>query len=127
MTLDTNTDVEEIRKVQDEAGDKQPPANQAEQARTNDRLGNADAVFTDKLTPSTSGEVLPSHEVKEGCEVLVLADPDNAGPIYIGPEGSETIPLAKGNGVTKRVSNTDALAAKASSDGDTLHITGESA
>ncbi|PSQ06129.1 hypothetical protein BRC97_07050 [Halobacteriales archaeon QS_6_71_20] len=127
MTLDTNTDVEEVRKVQDEQGNKQAPANQSEQATTNARLGNADGVFADKIQPSTGGELLPSHAVKQGREVLLLADPANSGPIYVGPDGAASVPLSKGNGMTFAVSNTDALAVKADSSGDTLHIIGESA
>jgi len=127
MVLDTTADVDEIEAVADRDGNRRPAATADEQELTNARLGNADTVFSDKIQPSTSGEILPSHAVKQGCEVLLLADPANSAPIYIGPEGNETVPLAKGNGVTKQVSNTDALAAKAGSDGDTLHITGESA
>jgi len=125
MSLETETDVEQMRKVQDEQGDQQPPANQAEQAETNQKLGNADAVFSDELEPSTAGESLPSHTVEEGKEVLLLADPANGGIIYVGEPGSPSVPLTGGNGVTLQVTNTDLIDARASETGQTLHLIAE--
>jgi len=125
MSLETETDVEQMRKVQDEKGDKQPPANQAEQAETNRKLGNADGVFSDEFTPSTGGQSLPSHVVEEGKEVLLLADPANGGIIYVGEPGSPSVPLTGGNGVTLQVTNTDLIDAQASEAGQTLHMIAE--
>lgn len=132
MGLITRGKIEKLRGVVDRAGDFRPPANAdlqdqiiAALSTANDRLGNASGVFSDKITPSTSGDVLPSNAVDEGAEVLLLADPANAGPIYVGPTGSATVPLSKGNGATFGVQNTDVLEAKASSSGDVLHVIGE--
>lgn len=125
MGLFTFGTLEKLRGVVDRNGDFRPAANADEQQEIRDRLGNASGVFSDKLTPSTSGDVLPSHAVDDGAEVALLADPANAGPIYIGPIGSATTPLPKGNGITFSVENTEVLEAKASSSGDVLHIIGE--
>ncbi|WP_435062379.1 hypothetical protein [Halobaculum sp. EA56] len=128
MVLDTTADVDEIEAVSDRNGDRRPAANADKQDVANARLGNAAGVFTDTIDPSTSGEPLPSHAVKQGQEVLVFADPSNSGPIYVGKAGgTATFPLTKDNGLTFAVDNTDALRAKADTSGDTLHIVGESA
>lgn len=125
MALETNTEVGEIESVKDRNGDVRPPANADEQEITNEKLGNADSVFSDKLDPSTGGESLPSHSVKEGQEVLLMADPANGGIIYVGEPGSASVPLTGGNGLTLQVSNTDVLEAQASETGQTLHIIAE--
>lgn len=132
MGLETNTDVDEIDAVQDRNGDRRPAADadkqvtaNAELAEANQKLGNADAVFSDEFAPSTNGESLPAHSVAEGKEVLVYADPANGGIIYVGPTGAPSVPLGGGKGLTLQVTNTDLLDAQASEAGQTLHIIGE--
>ena len=132
MTLDTTADVDQIDGVQDRGGETLPASNADLQrdildalAVSNDRLGNAGDLFAEKLQPATDGEVLPSHAVDDGAEVLLLADPANAGPIYVGPTGSATVPVSKGNGMAFGVENTELLEAKASNAGDVLHVIGE--
>lgn len=132
MGLITRGKIERLRGVVDRAGEFRPAANAdlqeqiiAALSTANDRLGNASGVFSDKITPATDGDVLPSHAVDDGSEVMLFADPANSGPIYVGPTGSATIPLSKGNGITLGVENTEVLEAKASSSGDVLHVIGE--
>jgi hypothetical protein len=125
MSLETDTEVEKMRRVQDGSGNDVPPANADEQARQADALANATSGFSDKFQPSTTGETAPSHPVADGKEVLFLADPGNGGVIYVGFGGSATVPLSKGNVITLQVINTDLVTAKAASSGDVLHVIGE--
>ncbi|WP_435119083.1 hypothetical protein [Halolamina sp. C58] len=132
MVLDTTADVDTIEAVEDRDGAVRPPANAdlqdqiiAALAELNDHTGNAEDVFAAKLQPATDGDILPSHAVDDGSEVMLLADPANAGPIYVGPTGSATVPLSKGNGITFGVENTELLEAMASNAGDVLHVIGE--
>jgi len=126
MSLETDTSVEEMRRVKDDSGNDVPPANAAEQARQADALENATAGFSDKFQPSTAGESCPSHSVADGKEAVLLADPGNGGIIYVGFEGG-TFPLSKGDALEFQITNTDLLTAKAGTDGDVLHLIGEEA
>lgn len=132
MGLITRGKIDKLRGVVDRAGDLRPAATADLQEAirdrldlANDKLGNADGVFSDEFSPSTAGETLPSHSIEEGKEVLLLADPANGDVIYVGAPGSATVPLTSGNGVTLQVTNTDVINAKGSETGQILHLIGE--
>lgn len=127
MTLDTNTDVEEIRKVQDEAGDKQPPANQAEQARTNRRLGNHDGLTQFVYsTDSSNAESLDSYAVPNGVEVLIEYAESNTGTVYVGDSDTQQSPLTSaGQARTFRVTDTSAVYVRTPDAGDSVVVTFE--
>lgn len=127
MTLDTNSDVEEVRKVQDENGGKQPPANQAEQAKTNARLGNHDAlkqfVYT---TGGTAAEPLDAKTVPNGVEVLVEYKEGNAGNVYVGDDTTQQSALtAVGQGRTFAVTDTSHIYIRTPTGGDGVVVTFE--
>ena len=132
MGLITRGKIERLRGVVDRAGEFRPAANADLQEKisellgfANDKLGNADAVFSTEIEPSTAGEALPPRSIEEGKEVLLLADPANGGIIYVGEPGSPSVPLTGGNGVTLQVTNTDVIDAQASETGQTLHLIAE--
>jgi hypothetical protein len=127
MALDTATEVEQLKRVQDSEGVVTAPANEDLQQAIRDRLSNADGIFADAVDPTTdaAGEDLPSNSVKDGCEVAIVADPNNAGPIYFGPQGGVVVPLPAGGATTQRVKDTNSIRVRASQAGDTVYVVGE--
>ena len=127
MALDTETDVRELIEVRDGDGNKVAPANEDVQKATLARLSNAEGLFADAVDPTTdaAGEDLPSNSVRDGCEVAIVADPNNAGPIYFGPQGGVVVPLPAGGATTQRVQDTNSIRVRASQAGDTVYVVGE--
>lgn len=113
MTLDTNSNVEEVKKVQGPNGERKSPAN-AEQ------LGNFDRVeqFV-HTTSTTSAESLDSKSVPEGVTVLVEYREANAGTVYIGDSTTQESPLtAVGDARSFRVKDTSSIHVRTPSSGD---------
>ncbi len=118
MSLETETEVDDIEAVKDREGDLRPPANADEQERTNDRLGNfgdgADGEHTDDGTGST----LPAGEVPEGVPVVVQALHDNDSRIKLGLTDSPTVEIKGGQTASFRVKNRDQVHIVAKTAGD---------
>lgn len=123
MSLDTNTDVEEIRSVQDEQGNTQAAANEAEQKQMNAALGNQPSVGAFSYsTSSTSAEQLPSNTVPDGVEVVVQADPSNTDPIKVGNADVQPATIKGTEAVTLAVEDTSAIYVRAQTSGDSVGV-----
>lgn len=118
MTLETQTDVEQIRKVQDETGATVPPANQSEQAATNSRLGNFGSGADGSATDDTTGSTLSAGAVPEGVKVAVQAKHGNASRIKVGLTASPTVELKPGQSASFRVDDRSQINIVAKSSGD---------
>lgn len=96
MGLDTNTKVQQIRKVQNEEGDQVSPATEQRQIEIADRVGNYDGLQQIEVTTDgTDAEPLPAHTVPEGVKVLVEYREANSGNVYVGDETTQMSPLAQ--------------------------------
>lgn len=117
MSLETETQVDQIKRVENEDGNSVPPANAEIQ-------GNRDTL--EGFTHSTSGtdpEPLPSHAVPDGVAVFVHPLSTNADVVRIGPEGAVTYPLASSDAAyTTQVSDTSALYVKTPNSGDGVAV-----
>ena len=121
MALETETDVGQIQKVQDDQGNRQSPANQREQQRTNERLGNFGALETATATDDGTTTTFPSNEVPNGVELMMQADPSNSSPVDVGD-----VVLPAGSSIGVRVTNTDAISFTARTNGDRVNLAWES-
>ena len=80
MPLGTNTEVEQIRKVQNEDGDQVSPATEKQQMEIADKVGNYDGLQQIEVTnEGTDAEPLPANAVPEGVQVLVEYREANSG------------------------------------------------
>jgi hypothetical protein len=124
MTLDTNTNVEEMRQVQDGDGDTVPPANENEQQRIAEAVENEDGLSAfEHATSGTTPEPLPSNPVPEGIEVLVTYAVGNGDVVYVGDSGTQPVPLTDvGLGVTLNVTNTDQIYIQTPTAGDSVAV-----
>lgn len=124
MALDSNTDVEQIKTVQDGNEEQVPPANASEQAKTNDRLGNFDTL--DSMAYSTSGttaEALESKPVPEGVTPLVVADTGNADTVWVGTGTHQPVPLASAkDSFGADVNDTSEIYVRTTTAGDTVYV-----
>ncbi len=127
MPVETSTEVEELRGVQNDDGELDRPANESEQQKTNDRLGNQPKVEAfEYSTSSTDAEALPSNDVPEGVEVVVLYSPSNAGNVFVGNADDQVVPLTGvGQAVSYRVENTDAIHIRTPNASDGVGVTFE--
>lgn len=102
------------------------PANESNQEAIITAVSNASGVFTVTATDDTTGTALPSQAVADGHTAVVIADPDNAGRVLVGPAGgTHAVPLEPGGSAEYAVENVDALGFTANSDGDGVIVTGE--
>lgn len=117
MSLDTETEVNEMRRVQDKDGNSVPPANAEAQ-------GNRDTL--DGFTYSTSGtdpENLPSNNVPDGVAVLIHGLETNADVVRVGPQGAVTYPLASASSsYTVEVSDTAEIHVETPNSGDGVGV-----
>ena len=96
MGLDTNTEVQQIRKVQNEQGDQVSPATEKQQMEIADRVGNHDGLTQIEVTTNgTDPEALPARDVPDGVEVLVEYREANSGNVYVGDESTQLSALAQ--------------------------------
>ena len=120
MALETETEVGELRRVQDGNGDKVPPANEVVQRAIRDQGSNHPTVIDEQHTVNEAGvaESLPDQPIPDGVEVAITYDPSNSGVVYVGG-GDPSVPLTDvGQGVEMRVENLNALSIRAPNVGD---------
>lgn len=124
MALDTSTDVEEMRAVQNAAGEIDRPANESEQRATNDRLGNWDGLEAFWYeTDTEDAEPLDSESVPEGVTVLVTYDEANDGNVYVGNEDAQPAVLTRVTDTfTARVRDTSEIYVRTPSAGDRVGV-----
>lgn len=120
MTLYSNSEVEEMKKVQDKDGNSVPPANA-------NQLGNFSGleqfVYS---TSTTSAEALDSKTVPEGVTVLVEYNEGNAGTVYVGDSTTQASPLAAvGDGRAFRVNDTSTIYVQTPTSGDGVVVSFE--
>lgn len=115
---------EEVRRVQDDAGNRVPPANSTEQAKTNERLGNWDTLDSFAYsTSSTNAESLDSNTVPEGVTPLVVADTANTDTVFVGSSKHQAVPLASAkDSFASNVRDTSELYVRANSSGDSVIV-----
>jgi hypothetical protein len=127
MGLDTNTEVQQLRKVQNEQGDQVSPATENQQAEIADRVGNRGGLKQiEYTTDGTNPESLPSNEVPEGVEVLVEYREANSGNTYVGDDSTQQAPLTQvGDGRTFDVTDTSLIYIRTPTAGDGVVVTFE--
>ncbi|EMA57162.1 hypothetical protein [Halorubrum lipolyticum] len=127
MGLDTNTEVQQIRKVQNEQGDQVSPATEKQQMEIADRVGNHDGLTQIEVTTSgTDPEALPARDVPDGVEVLVEYREANSGNVYVGDENTQLSALAQiGDGRQFPVTDTSLIYIRTPTAGDGVIVTFE--
>jgi hypothetical protein len=126
MGLQTDTNVERIRRVRDGEGNEVPAANATEQAETNKKLSNGGLGSETYSTGTTDAEQLPAADVMDGGTVLVSPLDGNAGAVYVG--GSKAQPhLLDGPGQSyeAEVSDVSEIYIQTPTSGDGVGITWE--
>lgn len=127
MALETDTEVENIKTVQDSQGNTQAPANEVEQKKAVAAATNEPGVTADSYTTGgTTAESLPAHAVPDGIAVLVRAMDGNAGDVNLGDSGSQTIPLAPGDAIPLAVQDTSNVYIQTPNSGDGVAMIFES-
>lgn len=125
MPLETETDVEEVRRVQDEDGNVQAASNEKHQKRIAKASENYDGLKQIEVTTAgTEPEALPSHTVPEGHQVLVEYRQANASDVYVGgPETQLSALVQVGDGRTYRIRDTAEIYVRTPSAGDGVIVT----
>ncbi|WP_418283911.1 hypothetical protein [Halorubrum sp. DTA46] len=124
MALDTNTEVEQIRKVQNEQGEQVSPATEQQQMEIADSVGNHDDLtqFVHE-TSGTTAEPLPSHAVPDGVTVLVEWKETNSGNVYIGDDTTQHSALTQvGDGRLFPVTDTSTIHVRTPTAGDAVVV-----
>jgi len=92
-------------------------------------LDSATGIYSAQVTVGTTAVQLATNQaVHAGCEVVVKADDDNTGYVYIGPSGVTTstgFRLNPGQSISYRVDNVNRLYAIASAASQKVHVTCE--
>jgi len=123
MPVESETSVEKIERVKDNQGNAQPAANEKQQQKTNDRLGNWDSVYGFTYsTESTNAEQLPANAVPNGTDVLIQADPGNSGRVYIGNDTDQPVSIAPEGTATVPVTDTSAIHVRTPTSGDSVGV-----
>lgn len=128
MAVETTTEVEGLASVEDDQGDRQPPANATEQQRIAESLGNFNGLQQLEVVTeeADTGEALPSHDVPDGVKVLVEYREPNSGNVYVGDETQQKSALAGiGDFRSFPVTNTDRIYIRTPSAGDGVIVTFE--
>ena len=113
MPVETDTEVEQLRKVQNEQGERVSPATEERQAKIAETLGNRVGVTTGLVQPADGTAVtLPSNPVPDGQEVLVQGAATNDGLVFVGDADSQPVALRAAQGLQIPVTNTDQIAIK---------------
>lgn len=119
MTLGTRGEVEEIKKVQNQQGERASPANEEQQKRVAQAVENQDTLSAGSYsTDSTNAKELPSESIPEGVEVAIQALNDNDGAVYVGDSDSQDVRLAPGDSITLGVTNLDLVYIQTPTGGD---------
>ena len=120
MGLDTNTEVQQIRKVQNEQGEQVSPATENQQKEIADRVGNHTGLTQiEYTTAGTDAEALPSYAVPDGVEVLVEYREANSGNVYVGDDTTQKAALTGvGDGRSFPVTDTSLIHIRTPTAGD---------
>jgi len=119
MTLGTRGEVEEIKKVQNQKGERASPANEAQQKRLAEVLGNQSSLSAGSYsTSSTSAEQLPSESIPEGISVVIQANNANTGAVFVGTSSAQPIRLAPNESATFSLTNLDLVNIQTPNSGD---------
>ncbi|QLG27716.1 hypothetical protein HUG10_09195 [Halorarum halophilum] len=128
MVLDTTAEVGKVQAVRDRDGNARPAADADNQRELQDRVGNFDGLK--QVVHQTSGdtaEILPSHSVPHGVEVLVEYRQGNSGAVFVGDADTQAAALtAAGQGRTFRVTDTSLIHVRTPTAGDEVVVTFES-
>ncbi|GGN97634.1 hypothetical protein [Haloarcula pellucida] len=129
MGLDTRAEVGELQTVQNEDGDKVPPANESHQQAIRDAVGNPDgATIQTYSTSGTTPEPLPDLTIPDGVTALIVYLPGNSGDVYLGDDADQFVPLTDaGHVFSWEGSNVNDLYIKTNSAGDGVGIIFEGA
>ncbi|MFT4921051.1 MAG: hypothetical protein ACI8XM_000244 [Haloarculaceae archaeon] len=128
MSLDTETEVEEIRTVTDDTGAKKSPSNTAEQQRIAAAVENQpDVGAFEHATAGTAAESLPANPVPQGVKVLVQARPGNTDPVYVGDSTAQPAIIKGTKAVTLKVTDTSAIYIQTPTAGDSVGVLFEEA
>jgi len=127
MGLDTNTEVQQIRKVQNEQGEQVSPATENQQKEIADRVGNHNGLTQIEFTTSEiDPEPLPANSVPDGVEVLVEYREANAGNVYLGDDSTQKAALTGvGDGRGFEVTDTSLIYVRTPTAGDGVIVTFE--
>jgi len=127
MSLETDTQVEQVRQVQNENGDLVSPADGEKQKEINDRLGNHDGLTQFVYqTDGTDAEALDAESVPDGVTVLVEYKQGNDGSVYVGDESTQESPLtAVGQSLEFGVTDTSIIHIRTPTAGDGVVVTFE--
>jgi hypothetical protein len=86
-------------------------------------MGGITAI-ADKITVTSSGNAVSLGDQRCGHQVYIIADPDNAGDVYVYPvDGSkgDVIPLSAGDHIVWPVRNVSALVVDADNSDDSIY------
>lgn len=123
MTLDTNSKVEQIKRVIDSAGEIVAPATEQLQEAMRDALGNQPGLTAfEYTTGSTDPEQLPGNSVPDGVTVLLQSRDANGAKLYVGNESTQSIEVQPAGTVSVDVTDTSHIWVSASNAGDTLGV-----
>ncbi|QKY16401.1 hypothetical protein [Halorubrum sp. CBA1229] len=127
MGLDTNTEVQQIRKVQNEQGEQVSPATENQQQRIAEASENYGGLSQiEYTTDSTTAEPLPSIDVPHGVTVLVEYREANSGNAYVGDENTQKAALTGvGDGRGFEVTDTSLIHVRTPTAGDGVIVTFE--
>ncbi|MFC7140021.1 hypothetical protein ACFQMA_09265 [Halosimplex aquaticum] len=148
MPLDTDTEVDQIRRVRDSNNDPKAAANEEQQRQQTTLLGtirdrlttirdtlstllsvqqNKSGLQTARHTTSgTTTEQLPSNAVADGGTVLVCGLRGNSGSVYVGDANNQPVTLESHKDVFEaKVDNTDKIHVRTPTAGDGVGVTWE--
>lgn len=132
MALDTNTDVTEIDTVVDDAGDLRSPSNLTLQKEIRNLLQDLTPATStlsgfSYSTGGTTAEQLPANTVPASAEVLLQANPNNTGRVYVGDSTAQPIGLSPDGSMTLDVTDTAAIYVQTPNAGDSVGVLYEDA
>jgi hypothetical protein len=93
---------------------------------------NFDTFITGQVVniPDDTAQQLPGHAVPDGCEVVVIANPNNTGTVYVAPSkavcenaSGRFDGLTPGLAIALPMSNTSAIWVLASVSGEAVSYT----
>lgn len=112
MPTEARSEVEQIRKVQNDRGERVAPA-------TNEAQGNWDGVTADDyITGSTNAEQLPAESIPDGVDVAVQAMNGNTGAVFVGDDTNQTIRLSPNNSIDLGVTDLSSVYIQTPNSGD---------
>ena len=97
MPVETDTDVEEIRNVQNEDGDRVSPATERQQMAI--AGANAEAVVADRVEIGTGTETLPDVEVPLGITAAIVVEAPDDEAVYFGSGDVQPLRRRDGEGI----------------------------